>query len=108
MYAACDRLEITAGKIMDALGKNCSEAATIQKTIKIVRELADDTFFITERLGSLKSSIESISSLLLTLGGQPLELDCLYFIPQGQETPAANADFCRLCAWIQTFSLFLY
>ncbi len=106
MYAAGDRLEVTAGKIMAALGKNCSEAATIKKTIKIVRELADDTFFITERLGSLKSSVESISSLLLTLGDQPLELDCLYFIPQGQETPAANAGF--FAGFVYGFKRFLF
>lgn len=87
------RLQKVAEHIMNVLGKSCSEAATIKKTIDIVKDLADDPYFIPDRLSSFKGSIDNLSSLLLKLGGQPLELDCLYFVPAGTETPAANLGF---------------
>jgi ABC-type glycerol-3-phosphate transport system substrate-binding protein len=88
-----DQLQSVSNTIIGILGKSCSEVMTINKAIDILSELANDPYYIPERLGSFKGNIESLSSLLLSLGGQPLELDCLYFIPSKASTPQANAGF---------------
>jgi len=93
MNAVCDRLEGAADAIDNEMGTSSTGGATILKAIKVFRELAADTFYIPDRLSSLKGSIESLASLLLTLGGQAIELDCLYVSPYNAEDLKVNAGF---------------
>ena len=92
MHAVRGRLNKVLKEINDLLGSESPEGLTISKTIKVIDELAEDTYFIPERLGTFKGGIESLSSLLLTIGGQPLQLDCIYFIPKSVEIPKARAS----------------
>ncbi len=89
----CDRLKVVVESIERDLGKTAAAAATIAKSLTVFEELAADSYFITDRLTNFKGSIESLASLLLTLGGQSLEIDCLYYQPVGAQLPKANANF---------------
>ena len=93
MRAVSGRLESVSKVLSDALGKSSSGSLTVNKSINIISSLADDTYYIPERLHILKDAIESLSSLLLVLGGQPLELDSLFFIPRDADIPKAGAGF---------------
>lgn len=93
LESVCERLEGAADTIEKEMGTSSTGGATIVKAVKVFRELAADTFYIPDRLSSLKGGIESLASLLLTLGGQAVELDCIYAVPVSVETPKANAGF---------------
>ena len=89
----CERLHVVVDAIKTDVGKTAAAAATIEKSLKVFEELAEDSFFVTDRLSNFKGSIESLASLLLTLGGQSLEIDCLYYIPVDAKDPKVNANF---------------
>ena len=93
LNGVCVRLNDVVDSITRELGKNASAIATIQKSMLIFEELAKDTYFIPDRLNSFKGSIESLSSLLLSLGGQGLEIDCLFFEAQNAQRPKFKAGF---------------
>lgn len=66
-----------------ALTGTCgSEASVLDYVSATLTEFADAPYTIPERLSTLKSNIESIGSLLLTLGSQPLELDYFVISPE--------------------------
>ncbi len=89
----CKRLHMVVNAIETDVGKTAAAAATISKSLKVFEELAEDSFFIPDRLSNFKGSIESLASLLLTLGGQSLEIDCLYYMSAGAKQPKVNANF---------------
>lgn len=93
LVSVCDRLRVVVDAIERDLGKTSAAAATIEKSLSVFEELAEDSYFIADRLSYFKGSIESLASLLLTLGGQSLEIDCLYYLPVGAEQPKINANF---------------
>ena len=68
-----------------------SQASNIDKVVKLLRELSQKPVTISQRLGSLKENIESLGSLITSLGQQPLELDCIYYIPSDRNNPKAQA-----------------
>lgn len=93
LNGACTRLNAVVDSIMEELGKSSSAAATIQKAVLVFEELAADTFYIPDRLSNFKGNIESLASLLLTLGGQGVEIDCLFYEPQAAKSPKVTAGF---------------
>lgn len=93
LKAISQRLTLAAESITEEMGKSSTGVATIAKAVKIIDELADDPFYIPDRLSNFKTNIESLASLLLTLGGQGLELDSLYYIPEKTEIPDAGVGF---------------
>lgn len=95
----CKRLHMAQDAISEELGKTSSAAASIAKSVRVFEELADDPFFIPDRLSNFKGSIESMASLLLTLGGQPVELDSLFYIPPAAPDPAVRPGFFRSFAY---------
>ena len=86
-------LKEIADKIIAVTGETGSQTSTILKAADKIGIYATKSYEITANLSEFKSNIESLSSLLLTFGGQPLELDCLYFIPDGAKVPTGRATF---------------
>lgn len=82
-----------ANQIIEVTGDTGSQTATLQKAAEKLGIYASKSYEITANLPEFKTNIESLSSLLLTFGGQPLEVDCLYFVPEGQEIPKGRASF---------------
>lgn len=85
-------LKKTADDIIAVTGKTGSQTSTLLKASEKIGVYATKSYEITANLSEFKSNIESLSSLLLTFGGQPLELDCLYFIPDDAKTPTGRAS----------------
>ncbi len=86
-------LKDIADRIIAVTGETGSQTSTILKAADKIGIYATKSYEITANLSEFKSNIESLSSLLLTFGGQPLEVDCLYFIPEGAKTPTGRASF---------------
>ena len=93
-------------KRMDELndGKN-PLSSTVSMMSVMAKELSEDTYYIPEQLGSFKSNIESLGSLINTLSEQPLELDYICFVPHGVELPKAEAGFFK--SFLFSFRQFL-
>ena len=89
-----DRLTAIADDIIAVTGKTGSQTSTLLEAAARLDIYSGKSYEITADLGSFKSSIESLSSLLLTFGTQPLEIDCFYFVPANQEElPDIDAGF---------------
>lgn len=86
-------LRKTADDIIKVTGKTGSQTSTLLKAAEKIGVYATKSYEITANLGEFKSNIESLSSLLLTFGGQPLEIDCLYFASGNAEIPSGKATF---------------
>lgn len=80
-----NRLTAIADQIIAVTGKTGSQTSTLLEAAARLEIYAGKSYEITADLGAFKSSIESLSSLLLTFGTQPLEIDCFYFVPANQE-----------------------
>lgn len=82
--------------VMDRLnGGNSTLSPTVKMMSTMLQEFYEDTYFIPERLSNFKSNIESLGSLITSLGSQALELDYICFIPSGVDEPKANAGFLK-------------
>ncbi len=79
--------------IISVTGKTGSQTSVILEAAEKLGIYASKSYEITANLGEFKGNIESLSSLLLTFGGQPLDVDCLYFVPVGEELPSPNVSF---------------
>ena len=69
-----------------------SQASSIKEMSLMLQELAARPTTIPERFNSFKASIESLSSLLLLLQEQPLELDYITFTSKGEEIPSGKVN----------------
>lgn len=79
--------------IISVTGKTGSQTSVILEAAEKLGIYASKSYEITANLAEFKGNIESLSSLLLTFGGQPLDVDCLYFVPVGQELPSPKVKF---------------
>ncbi len=87
------RLLEIANKIVEVNGKTGSQTSMLYQTAERLGVYAGKSYEITADLSSFKSSIESLSSLLLSFGQQPLEIDCLYYVPGDAKMPSGKAGF---------------
>ena len=88
-----EKMIAIANKIVEVNGKTGSQTSMLMQTAERLGIYAGKSYEITADLGSFKSSIESLSSLLLSFGQQPVEIDCLYYVPEGQPVPSGKAGF---------------
>ena len=88
-----DRLERMSADMKQINGSQGSKAYLFDEMAVMLRDFVKTPFSIAERLGNFKTEIESLGSLLLTLGDMPIELDKFYFIPAGGETPSGKCSF---------------
>ncbi len=79
--------------IVSVTGKTGSQTSVILEAAEKLGIYASKSYEITANLAEFKGNIESLSSLLLTFGGQPLDVDCLYFVPVGEELPSSKVSF---------------
>lgn len=74
-------------------GSEGSEASFLRRFAEQLISFADKPDTIPERLSYFKSNISALSTLLLSLHQQPLELDTLTVATAGYALPRANANF---------------
>lgn len=77
---------------LSAQGRGGPVLSTIREMDAFLEEIIDLPYTIPERLSVFKTNIESLGSYLLTIGSHPLELDCFYYVPEGQSLPKTEAN----------------
>ncbi|MGN0493457.1 MAG: extracellular solute-binding protein, partial [Acutalibacteraceae bacterium] len=95
--------------ILDTLNQTVAQMAkinegdpnisTLKMSIELLEDFIDLPYSITERLSLFKENIESMGSLLMSIGEQPLELDCFWFVPEGEGEPDDSAGFIKSCSF---------
>ena len=86
-------LEQTSKSVVELTGKTGTQSSTLDQFAQMLNDFINDPNSIPARLDSFKGNIESLGSLLLSFGQQPLELDCIDFIPVGDKVPKVNDSF---------------
>ena len=86
-------LDDTAAKISGDSEKGSANYSVLKELSALLKAMAEDPYLIPSQLTAYKDYIESMGSLLLNVGQHPLELDCFYFVPRGQNLPKTEASF---------------
>lgn len=86
-------MEESVEYINEQAGTSGSYVSIIEKLIFQIEEMTDNPRDIPKHFKKFKSNLGSLGEWLLTAAEQPLEIDRIYIIPQGGETPKAEAGF---------------
>lgn len=99
-----DELESLQKELTDAYevittvtGKKDSQASSLVQMCDMLEDFIRDSELIPKRIAKFKGNIETISSLLLLLNSQPLEVDCFGFVPEGADGIKGNVSFFEDC-----------
>lgn len=87
------RMKESVDYINKQAGASGSYVSIIDKLIFQIEEMTDEPRYISKYFTKFKSNLGSLGEWLLTASEQPLEIDRIYIIPQGGETPKADAGF---------------
>ncbi len=93
IFEQAEKLMALVNYIIEVTGKTSAQTSTISKVVEDLNRYAAKSYALTSNLAGFKSGIESLSSLLLTVGSQPVELDCFYFVPEETKIPSGKAGF---------------
>lgn len=74
-------------------GSQSGELASITTLQTQIRSFMDKPATIAVRLGNFKSNIDALSSFMLTISDQPLDLDYILLAAPDAEDPKVNAGF---------------
>ncbi len=80
-------------KLLEVSGQDAASAAVITKMVQTLDAMLEQPNTIAATLTDFQSDIQSLSSLITTLGEQPLELDCIAFMGADGKTPRIKANF---------------
>lgn len=86
-------LKESSKQIQNKTGSAGSQASTIDYSISIIDTFAENPYLITEQLSSLKTSLETLSSLLQTINSCPLELDYMIFSAENEKIENRKMGF---------------
>ena len=84
------RLDGLSVSIEKLTGSRGSQAAVLDELAELLRDWIRSPHTIPERLSRYRTVVESVGSLLLQMSEQPLALDYIAFIPQGDPLPKAD------------------
>ena len=93
LNTANDSLKATAKRIVEITGVSGPNVSTINEMTEILDAMLGNPFTIPEYLASFKDGVQNLGSLLQEVGNQPLEIDCFYFVPEGEALPKTEASF---------------
>ncbi len=108
LKAAYDFLNDTAKIVKGITGTDGSQAASVNYVTGIIKDFYEDPYIIPQRLTTFKNGIETLGSLITSIGKLALELDYIAFLPKNAETPAVGNGFLNAVSftWKQFISSF--
>lgn len=98
MEQAAADLEEQAERIYSISGGRAAEAETLQIMIEQLRSLAADPDTLPSRLDSFRENLSGLSTWLMSVTEQPLDLDYILFAPPDMPVPQANPNFIQSMA----------
>ena len=81
-------LQNSYDKLLKVSGQDAASATIINKMVQTIDEMLERPSNISNKLVDFQSDVQSLSSLISTLGQQPLELDCIAFMGENGKAPA--------------------
>ena len=92
-----DSLRKITKSVVEVNGKEGSQTATLNEMADMLSDFVEQPHTIPERLSKFKVNVESMGSLLLSFGEQPLEIDYMAFVPisdweDGKDIVTAKAN----------------
>ena len=97
-------LSDTIDMIVKTTGRKNSNASTLSEILETVQTMIDKPYDIHRHLTDLSDDITNIGSLVMSIGQQPLELDCFFFTPCDQKTPSGSVSFKnKVKYWLERF-----
>lgn len=101
-----DLLIKTEKRLAEILGSDGSMASSIGFAREKVAYFAKKPYEISEKLSTFKNAAETLGSLILSLSGQPLEIDYIAFVPEKAEEPSGKVGFFKSLSY--GFKQFIY
>ena len=101
-----DLLVKTEERLAEILGNDGSMASSIGFAREKVAYFAKRPYEISEKLSTFKNAAETLGSLILSLSGQPLEIDYIAFVPEKAEEPSGKVGFFKSFSY--GFKQFIY
>lgn len=86
-------LQDTIALIEELTGRRNSAASTLNEILETFQKMIDKPYDIHRYVTDMSDDIASMGSLVMSIGTQPLELDCFYFTPKGAEIPKGKVSF---------------
>ena len=108
LKAAYDFLKETSRIVKGITGTDGSQAASVNYVADIIKDFYEDPYIIPQRLTTFKNGIETLGSLITSIGKLALELDYIAFLPKDVETPSVGNGFWNAVSftWKQFISSF--
>ena len=105
MNREADRLNGWVDRIVEMTGKRGEQTAILSDLTRQLKLLHEEPEKIAANFSSLESNIGSLGTWVNYMRNQPLELDCITFLPSSNEQPQSGSDgfFARLWFEIQLF-----
>ena len=102
-------LEKLGEDLFSITGKRGTLTSVLDKLAVLVRTLSDNPKLIQRRWSDFKSNLSSFADWILDAQEQPLEIDYLVLLTQGQTAPAANGNIFQniwheICALVGSFT----
>ena len=96
----------TQNRLAEILGSDGSMASSIGYVTEKISFFAKKPYEIPAKLSTFKNAAETLGSLILSLSGQPLEIDYMAFLPENAEIPSPKVGFFK--SLIFGFKQFIY
>ena len=74
-------------------GKKGDYTVSLNKLVILLDKIKEDPENISELFGTFKDSLASLGTWVQNVSQQPLELDRIYLLPQGEKAPRAESTF---------------
>ena len=86
-------LEDTINLIIEINGSKNSAASTLSEVLETITEMIEKPYDIHRYVTDISDKITSMGSLVMTIGQQPLELDCIYFTAAEEKITNGKVSF---------------
>lgn len=86
-------LQSTIDLIVKTTGKKNSAASTLAEILETYQKMIDKPYDIHRYVTDMSDAITSMGSLVMSIGTQPLEMDCFYLSSYGADIPKGKVSF---------------
>lgn len=93
MAVQATELETIVEEMIALTGEAGERVGTLTTLASVVRQMTDQPMVIAAKFSMFKDYLSSLGTWILESAYQPLKLDYIALVPDGKETPKANAGF---------------
>ncbi len=86
-------LEDTIDLIVKITGKKTSAASTLSEILETITEMIEKPYDIHRHVTDISDDITNMGSLVMSIGQQPLEMDCIFYTASDEEITNGKVSF---------------